>query len=105
MVVAAVQVARVRPSPPVEPVHEPVLPRLLGGFRAIVWDERVRVLIGSTAKMGTGMNVQERLVALHHLDAPESAADRRSQCVELGLGAEGIQVPRTSGQPAATCTA
>jgi N12 class adenine-specific DNA methylase len=31
---------------------------------------RVRILIGSTEKMGTGTNVQRRLVALHHLDAP-----------------------------------
>jgi N12 class adenine-specific DNA methylase len=31
---------------------------------------RVRVLIGSTPKMGAGMNVQKKLVALHHLDAP-----------------------------------
>ncbi len=30
----------------------------------------VRILIGSTAKMGSGMNVQNKLVALHHLDAP-----------------------------------
>ena len=35
----------------------------------------VRVLIGSTAKMGTGMNVQERLLAIHHLDAPWRPAD------------------------------
>src|SRR5213076_1942257 len=31
---------------------------------------RVRILLGSTEKMGTGTNVQQRLVALHHLDAP-----------------------------------
>src|SRR5262249_24343062 len=30
----------------------------------------VRVLLGSTQKMGTGTNVQQRLVALHHLEAP-----------------------------------
>jgi N12 class adenine-specific DNA methylase len=30
----------------------------------------VRVLIGSTGKLGTGVNVQERAAALHHLDAP-----------------------------------
>jgi hypothetical protein len=30
----------------------------------------VRILLGSTEKMGTGTNVQQRLVALHHLDAP-----------------------------------
>ncbi|QEL14812.1 DEAD/DEAH box helicase family protein [Limnoglobus roseus] len=35
----------------------------------------VRVLIGSTAKMGTGTNVQKRLVALHHLDAPWKPAE------------------------------
>lgn len=36
---------------------------------------RIRVLLGSTAKMGAGMNVQERLVALHHLDAPWRPSD------------------------------
>jgi len=36
---------------------------------------RVRVLFGSTQKMGTGANVQERLIALHHLDAPWRPAD------------------------------
>jgi hypothetical protein len=30
----------------------------------------VRILLGSTSKMGTVTNVQKRLVALHHLDAP-----------------------------------
>ena len=30
----------------------------------------VRVLIGSTEKMGVGVNVQERMIALHHMDAP-----------------------------------
>ena len=36
---------------------------------------KVRVLIGSTSKMGAGMNVQERLVALHHLDVPWRPSD------------------------------
>src|SRR5205085_12207654 len=35
----------------------------------------VRVLIGSTQKMGSGTNVQKRLVALHHLDAPWKPAE------------------------------
>ena len=35
----------------------------------------IRVLIGSTQKMGTGTNVQKRLVALHHLDAPWKPAE------------------------------
>ena len=35
----------------------------------------VRVLLGSTQLMGTGMNVQDRIVAVHHLDAPWRPAD------------------------------
>jgi N12 class adenine-specific DNA methylase len=35
----------------------------------------VRILLGSTQKMGTGTNVQQRLVALHHLDAPWKPAE------------------------------
>jgi len=30
----------------------------------------IRILIGSTEKAGTGLNVQERVVAMHHLDIP-----------------------------------
>lgn len=36
---------------------------------------KVRILLGSTQKMGTGTNVQQRLIALHHLDAPWRPAD------------------------------
>lgn len=43
-------------------------------FRS-VREGKVRVLLGSTTKMGEGTNVQTRLVALHHLDAPWRPAD------------------------------
>lgn len=36
---------------------------------------KIRVLIGSTKKMGAGTNVQDRVVALHHLDAPWRPSD------------------------------
>ena len=36
---------------------------------------KVRVLIGSTGKMGVGMNAQQRAVAIHHLDAPWRPGD------------------------------
>ncbi|MEV0287875.1 helicase-related protein [Kribbella sp. NPDC050820] len=36
---------------------------------------RVQVLIGSTSKMGVGTNVQDRVIALHHLDCPWRPAD------------------------------
>jgi len=35
----------------------------------------IRILLGSTEKMGAGTNVQERVVALHHLDAPWRPSD------------------------------
>lgn len=34
-----------------------------------------RILIGSTFKMGTGTNIQDKLIALHHLDAPWRPSD------------------------------
>ena len=40
---------------------------------------RVRFLIGSTNKMGAGMNVQKRLIALHHVDVPWRPADIEQQ--------------------------
>lgn len=43
-------------------------------FKA-VREGKVRILLGSTPKMGEGTNVQKRLVALHHLDAPWRPAD------------------------------
>lgn len=46
-----------------------------GELFAKVKSGRIRVLFGSTAKMGAGMNVQDRLVALHHLDAPWRPSD------------------------------
>ena len=35
----------------------------------------VRILIGSTQKMGAGTNIQDRLYAMHHLDAPWKPRD------------------------------
>lgn len=39
----------------------------------------IRVLIGSTEKCGAGTNVQERLVALHHLDTPYRPSDMQQR--------------------------
>ena len=35
----------------------------------------IRILLGSTPKLGLGINIQERLVAVHHLDAPWKPSD------------------------------
>lgn len=50
-------------------------------------DGRIRVLIGSTPKMGAGTNVQERLVGLHHLDVtwkPSDIEQREGRIIRQG---------------------
>lgn len=47
----------------------------------------VRILLGSTSKMGTGTNIQDRLIALHDLDIPWRPADlsqRKGRMVRQG---------------------
>jgi hypothetical protein len=56
-------------------IHDAKTPEARERLFAAVRAGQIRVLIGSTAKMGTGMNVQERLIAMHHLDAPWRPAD------------------------------
>ena len=48
---------------------------------------QVRFLIGSTAKMGAGTNVQDRLIALHHLDIgwkPSDLEQREGRIIRQG---------------------
>jgi len=58
---------------------------------------QVRVLIGSTHMMGTGTNVQKRLIALHHLDAPWKPAEveqREGRILRQGNENEEVAVYR-----------
>jgi N12 class adenine-specific DNA methylase len=57
----------------------------------------VRVLVGSTAKMGAGTNVQERLIAIHDIDCPWRPSDleqRRGRLVRQGNTNERVEVYR-----------
>lgn len=40
---------------------------------------QVRILMGSTPKLGAGTNIQDRLIALHHLDCPWKPSDLEQQ--------------------------
>ena len=40
---------------------------------------QVRILLGSTPKLGAGTNIQDRLIALHHLDCPWKPSDLEQQ--------------------------
>ena len=57
----------------------------------------VRVLIGSTFKLGLGVNVQDKLVALHHLDIPWRPSDqtqREGRILRQGNENEKIRIYR-----------
>lgn len=56
-----------------------------------------RILIGSTSKMGAGMNVQNKLIALHHLDCPWRPSDieqREGRILRQGNQNEEVEIYR-----------
>ena len=57
----------------------------------------IRVLIGSTFKLGLGVNIQERLIALHHIDVPWRPADmtqREGRILRQGNTSEKVYIYR-----------
>ncbi len=57
----------------------------------------IRVLLGSTVKMGTGTNVQKRLIAVHDLDIPWRLADleqRAGRIIRQGNENKNVQIFR-----------
>ena len=56
---------------------------------------QVRILLGSTQKMGTGTNCQDRLVALHHLDVgwrPSDMTQRNGRIIRQGNQNKEVQI-------------
>jgi len=78
-------------------VHEAKNATDLARLFAACRSGHVAVLVGSTEKMGVGTNVQDRAIALHHLDAPWRPADvdqREGRIIRQGnLNAE-VQIIR-----------
>ncbi|MBQ8962270.1 MAG: hypothetical protein IJ089_00535 [Clostridia bacterium] len=60
-------------------IHEATTETQKAELFAKVRAGQVRVLLGSTAKLGAGTNMQDRLIALHHLDAPWKPSDLEQQ--------------------------
>lgn len=56
-------------------IHEATNDRDKGRLFAAARAGHISVLIGSTGKMGVGTNVQDRIVAMHHVDCPWRPAD------------------------------
>jgi len=90
-------VARGLPRESVRFVHEAKNDTELARLFAACRSGHVAVLVGSTEKMGVGTNVQDRAVALHHLDAPWRPADvdqREGRIVRQGNLNPEVQVIR-----------
>jgi N12 class adenine-specific DNA methylase/predicted RNA methylase len=68
-------VARGVPEDEIRFIHDAETDLQKSGLFEEMNQGHVRILLGSTAKMGAGTNVQTRLVALHHLDAPWRPSD------------------------------
>ncbi|WP_296388115.1 DEAD/DEAH box helicase family protein [Williamsia sp.] len=56
-------------------IHDAKSPSQKLAMQADCRSGKIAVLVGSTPKMGTGLNVQARMVALHHMDVPWRPAD------------------------------
>ena len=63
---------------------------------------KIRVLLGSTEKLGVGLNVQRRLAAIHHLDQPWRPADveqREGRILRQGNEYPNVQIMRYISEP------
>ncbi|MFU1883970.1 helicase-related protein, partial [Enterococcus faecium] len=57
----------------------------------------IRILLGSTEKLGTGTNIQDKLLAVHHVDVPWRPSDltqRDGRIVRQGNENKEVQIYR-----------
>lgn len=72
-------VARGVPESEIAFIHDAATDAQKAALFSKVRSGQVRVILGSTSKMGAGTNIQDRLVALHHLDVPWRPSDVEQQ--------------------------
>ena len=90
-------IAKGVPAEQIAFIHEANTEVRKKGLFSKVRTGQVRVLLGSTAKMGAGTNVQDRLVALHDLDCPWRPGDlaqRKGRIERQGNQNETVHVYR-----------
>lgn len=68
-------IARGIPAGQIRFIHEATTDAQKKELFGKVRSGEVRVLLGSTPKMGAGTNVQDRLIAIHNLDCPWRPSD------------------------------
>ena len=84
-------------------IHEARTERQKTELFAKVRSGQVRFLLGSTFKMGAGTNVQDRLIALHHLDCPWRPAEEGHTQRYIRQKPSKINKCRAIQQPTVTC--
>lgn len=78
-------------------IHDADTPQKRNSLFAKVRTGQIRVLMGSTFKLGLGVNVQDKLVAIHHLDVPWRPADmtqREGRILRQGNENEWVRIFR-----------
>lgn len=68
-------------------IHDADTEEKKNGLFKSVRDGKIRILFGSTQKLGAGTNVQDKLIAVHHLDCPYRPSDleqRNGRIVRFG---------------------
>ena len=90
-------IAKGVPADQIAYIHDADTPAKKNALSSKMKSGAIRVLIGSTAKMGAGFNVQERLVALHHVDCPWRPRDveqREGRILRQGNTNEKVHIYR-----------
>ena len=85
------------PASEIEFVHNATSERAREKLFSDVRSGKIRVLIGSTFKLGLGVNVQDKLKAIHHLDVPWRPADmtqREGRILRQGNTNEDVEIFR-----------
>lgn len=90
-------IARGVPKEEIAYIHDANTDAKKAALFARVRTGKVRVLLGSTQKMGAGTNVQTKLIALHHLDVPWRPSDieqREGRILRQGNENKRVQIFR-----------
>ena len=90
-------IARGIPAEEIAYIHDAKTEQQKSDLFDKVRNGEIRVLLGSTAKMGTGTNVQKRLIAVHDLDIPWRPADleqRAGRIIRQGNENKNVQIFR-----------
>ncbi|CAM3026655.1 hypothetical protein GHI93_00220 [Lactococcus hircilactis] len=83
------------PAQEIRFIHEATNDKVKEALMRDMRTGKVRILIGSTSKAGTGLNVQNKMIAVHHLDVPWRPSDitqRNGRLIRQGNENDNVQI-------------